>query len=191
MTRRRRRAFHDVASYPEIAALASYWRTIAEEARTALDMVGDRLGHPREHSWILPVVPEPEDRSLVPDAVTREARTLAPQTVALAEAIPWVVGFAFSKLAPGKHVAPHYHAVPNLNALLCLDDGGRGSYLNVDGHRHDFVEGEFVIFDYTLEHEARNVGPRDRLALIVIFDPRQRSLGLAAEVDHPDNNPRE
>lgn len=171
--RRRRRAFYLPAEFSELAVVQARWRELRDEAVSALTLVGPRLGIDSSQTYILPLVAEAQDRDLIPDAVCAEARALSPLAMSLTSEVPYAIGCAFSRLTPGKHIAPHYHATPYLTAILCLDDGGGGSHILVDGQRRDFVNGELTIFDYTLEHESRNEGTRDRIVLLLLIDPRR------------------
>lgn len=169
--RRRRPAYFEAAGFPAVKALTAYTEAIREEAILVMTDAGRSLNKRDDESWILPVVPEPEDRGVLSDAVCARARSLAPTTAALVSAIPYVTAYAISKLVPGKHIAPHSHWNPFLSAILCLQ-GGSGCYLIVDGLRHQYEDGGLVIFDYTLVHEARNEGREARFALLVAIDRR-------------------
>jgi len=171
-SRGRRRAFFAAGDFPELVELQREWPTIRDEARQALDTLGPVLGHPVGHSWILPLVPEAEDQDLIPAEVCARARELAPIATARCSAVPYVVAFAFSRLVPGKHIALHTHWNPYLSGILTLDDGGANSHILVDGQRHDFVDGDLMLFDYTLPHESKNEGERDRIVMLMIIDRR-------------------
>lgn len=74
----------------------------------------------------------------------------------------------FSRLAPGAHIPPHTGV---MNArLIChlplVVPSGCG--FRVGGEARAWREGELLVFDDTVEHEAWNRGTRDRV--IVIFD---------------------
>ncbi|WP_144393883.1 aspartyl/asparaginyl beta-hydroxylase domain-containing protein [Pleionea sediminis] len=72
----------------------------------------------------------------------------------------------FSKLKPGTHIAPH-HGELNTRLLchlpLIVPDG---CYLRVGNDKRDVKEGEFMIFDDSVEHEAKNNSNSDRIVLI-------------------------
>lgn len=169
--RRPRRAFYSPAAFPEVVALQARWREIRDEVIPAMAAIGRELRRPEDESWILPLLPEPEDRGTFADAVCARARALVPVTERLAGSIPYLIAYAISKMVPGKHVTSHTHWNPFLTAIVCLQDGG-GSYLLVDGARHDYRDGNLVIFDYTLPHEAKNEGTAARYVLLLGIDPR-------------------
>lgn len=168
----RRKRYYDPAAYPEIEALRAETAVISGEASATLTALGDKM---KGQTYILPLVPEPEDRHPMADPIWAAAQALSPRTTELLAALPYVVAFAYSKLAAGDHIAEHEHWNPYLVAILCLDDGGRRSYLRVGGERRDFREGELILFDYTLPHEAFNEGERDRIVLLISIDPRRRN----------------
>jgi aspartyl/asparaginyl beta-hydroxylase (cupin superfamily) len=171
LVRRQRRAFYDPRAFPEIVALQSHWREIRDEVLPAMAAVARELGRPDDQSWILPLLPEPEDRGHFADAICARARAYVPLTARLAGSIPYAVAYAISKMVPGKHVTSHSHWNPFLTAIVCLQDGG-DSHLLVDGQRHDYRDGNLVIFDYTLPHEAKNEGHADRYVLLLGIDRR-------------------
>lgn len=74
----------------------------------------------------------------------------------------------FSRLAPGARIPPH-HGVMN-GRLIChlplVVPPGCG--FGVGGEVREWREGELLVFDDTVEHEAWNTGSSDRI--ILIFD---------------------
>lgn len=74
----------------------------------------------------------------------------------------------FSLLRPGAHIPPH-HGMLN-SRLIChlpliVPPGG---WLRVGAETRAWEEGRVVIFDDSIEHEARN--PADQLRVVLIFD---------------------
>lgn len=148
------------------------WETIRDEARVALARLGDELRGQIKPSWILPLVPEAEDRHVFTEDVYARARSLAPTTCERVGAIPYVKAFAFSRLMPGEHIPSHEHWNPYLTALLCLQ-GGAGCRILVRGERRDFVDGQYIVFDYTLPHEVFNDGDLERIVLLILIAKRE------------------
>lgn len=172
MAKLRRRAFYDWQTYPQLGAVQAAWPTLRDEARITMSQLGHLLGEQASSSYILPIVPEAEDRTVYPEALYAQARQLAPVTTQVVSAVPYVNAFAFSRLAPGKHIAEHEHWNPHLVAILCLQSGG-SSHIIVDGQRRDFHDGEIILFDYTLPHESKNEGTTERIVLLMIIDPQK------------------
>jgi aspartyl/asparaginyl beta-hydroxylase (cupin superfamily) len=166
----RRRAFYDPAIYPQLARVEEKWPAIRDEARIVLDTLGHLLSS--DSSYILPLVPEVEDRSLFPDEIYARARQLAPLTTEIVGNLPGVIAFAFSRLARGKHIPEHEHWNPYLVAILCLQGGGQ-SHIIVGGQRRDFEDGKTILFDYTVPHQSKNEGEQDRIVLLMMIDPRR------------------
>lgn len=101
------------------------------------------------------------------DASHPSAEQLCPQTYALLKAIPSVKAAMFAELPPGGKLNPHrdpfagslrYHlglATPN-------DDR---CFIDVDGERHSWRDGQGVMFDETYIHWAINGSESDRVIL--------------------------
>lgn len=72
----------------------------------------------------------------------------------------------FSRLAAGAHIPPHTGMVnTRLVCHLPLVVPGDG-FLRVGSERRSWHEGKLLVFDDTVEHEARNQSEADRLVLI-------------------------
>lgn len=101
------------------------------------------------------------------DASHPSAEQLCPQTYALLKSIPSVKAAMFAELPPGGKLNPHrdpfagslrYHlglATPN-------DDR---CFIDVDGERHSWRDGQPVMFDETYIHWAINGSESDRIIL--------------------------
>lgn len=90
-----------------------------------------------------------------------------PHTAGLLGTLSGVVHAGFSRLAPGTRIEPHVgysHAVLRLHLGLF---GGEGCGLRVGGEQRALREGECLLFDDTVEHEAWNEGRHDRMVLLV------------------------
>jgi aspartyl/asparaginyl beta-hydroxylase (cupin superfamily) len=96
----------------------------------------------------------------------------------------------FSRLAPGARIPPH-HGVMNAR-LIChlplIVPPGCG--FRVGGEAREWREGELLVFDDTVEHEAWNDGSSDRIILIfdvwrpeVTSDERRAITALFQTVD--------
>lgn len=95
------------------------------------------------------------------------AATLCPHTTALLRTMPSVKAAMFAELPPGGELMPHrdpyagslrYHlglATPN-------DDG---CWIEVDGTRYSWRDGQAVMFDETYIHRAANETQTDRIIL--------------------------
>ncbi len=120
---------------------------------------------------MLPLRVEADDRAVFPDDICAANRTLAPITVALVEGLGRIEAFSFSVLAPGASIAEHRHHRRFFTACLCLA-GGESASLRVGGETRPYVDGEWLIFDYTQPHAVANRGTRPRVVLLVLLDVR-------------------
>lgn len=167
----RRRAFYEPSRYPDVDALRPLVSTLLGEARQVYAGLGARLAVLGD-SYILPLVPEPEDSNPISDQVFAQARTLAPITTAKMSELPYIVSYAFSRVAPGAEIPEHDHWNPYLVALLCLTTGP-GVWIRVGGETRTFAQGEIILFDYTLPHAVANPSDQERIVLLMVIDPKR------------------
>lgn len=165
--------FESLDTYPELLPVQQNWQTIREEAIASLshtiEICDSRV---RPNMWeVLPLMPEVEDREVIPKSVVQKSRQLAPKTVQLVECLPNIHAYAFSILKPGGHIRLHQHENPFVTATLCLQTDGH-SYIKVAQECQDFREGEFIIFDYRLLHEVLNDAKGDRIVLLILLDKK-------------------
>jgi hypothetical protein len=171
--------FHCLELYPELAEVSAQFDAIRTEIlplRSAMTEVTDDRVQPG--AWrILPLLAEAEDRAAVPDQFCLANRRLAPRSAQILSAVPELHAYSFSALAPGGHIRLHRHRNPFVTAALCLQDGG-ASYIVVAGERQDFRTRETIIFDYTMEHEVVNLGPAERVILLMLLNNRMLSRSV-------------
>lgn len=106
-------------------------------------------------------------------AVEENARRF-PQAMAALERVP-LTSFGsrtpdvlFSRLEPGAHIPPHT-GILNCRLICHLPlIVPEGCWLRVGNETRHWEEGKLLIFDDTMEHEAKN--PSDRLRIILLFD---------------------
>jgi len=166
----RRRPYYDAARYPELAGIRERWRDLGPEAKAVVDTLGTHMEKVGP-TYVIPLVPVPEDRAPEVEWLYAKARELAPTITSLVSAVPYIVSFAISRLVPGTDIPIHEHWNPHLVAMLCLQ-GGAGCHVTVGGERRDFVDGEYIVFDYTLPHGSRNEGTEERIVLLMIIEPK-------------------
>lgn len=87
----------------------------------------------------------------------------------------------WSRLLPGAHIAPHYGMlntrlichIPILTAPQC--------WLRVGSERREWLDGVPLVFDDSIEHEAKNDGPQQRVILLFeIWRPEIEEADRAA-----------
>ena len=163
------RPYQDAAQFPELARLTDNWRTIRDEGLRLMDegMVREATAHNDigfhtffKRGWKRFYLKWYDDP--VPSA-----EALCPQTVALLKQVPSVHGAMFATLPPGGRLGAHrdpfagslrYH----LGLRTPNDDG---CWIEVDGRRYSWRDGEAVMFDETYVHTAGNDTEVTRLIL--------------------------
>ncbi len=96
------------------------------------------------------------------------AQKLCPKTVALVNSIPSINGAMFSLLPVGSQLTRHLDPVAcslrlHLGLMTPNDDS---CYINVDGQKYSWRDGELFIFDETFLHFAKNDSEQYRLILM-------------------------
>jgi beta-hydroxylase len=174
------RPYADVSDFPELAPLQANWELIREEAlrldeggriraATGYNDLGFnsffRSGWKRFYlKWYGETPPS--------------ALQACPQTVALLSAIPSIKGAMFAALPPGGKLVRHrdpyagslrYHlGLVTPNAPAC--------YIEVDGQRYFWRDGEAVMFDETFIHHAENTTDQTR---VILFCDIERPVHFA------------
>jgi len=107
-------------------------------------------------------------------AVVEENARRCPQTMAALEKVPLThIGsrtpaVLFSRLEPGAHIPPH-GGMLNCRLICHLPlIVPEGCWLRVGNETRQWQEGKLLIFDDSIEHEAKN--PSGELRIILLFD---------------------
>ena len=163
------RPYAPVDAFPELAPLAAQWQTIRAEALAlreaqrirASDQYNDvgfnsffRRGWKRFYlKWY--------------DDAHPSARELCPATTEILRAIPSVKAAMFAELPPGGHLRKHRdpYAGSLRYHLGLVTPGDDACYIEVDGRRYSWRDGEAVVFDETFIHRAENATTHDRIIL--------------------------
>jgi len=163
------RPYAPLDAFPELAPLAAQWQTIRAEALAlraaqrirASDRYDDvgfnsffRRGWKRFYlKWY--------------DDAHPSARELCPATTEILRAIPSVKAAMFAELPPGGHLRKHRdpYAGSLRYHLGLVTPGDDACYIEVDGRRYSWRDGEAVVFDETFIHRAENATPHDRIIL--------------------------
>ena len=97
----------------------------------------------------------------------KDIPNMCPKTTEIIGSIPGVYIAGFSVLKAGCVISPHKGYTGSVwrshLGLICPDN----CWIKVGDATHKWKEGEVVVFDDTLTHEAANEGSQDRVVLIV------------------------
>jgi beta-hydroxylase len=158
-----------VDQFPELAPLRERWQEIRDEALAlraaqqikASDKYNDvgfnsffRRGWKRFYlKWY--------------DDAHPSAATLCPRTTQLLRSIPSVKAAMFAELPPGSELRKHRdpYAGSLRYHLGLVTPGDDRCYIEVDGERYSWRDGESVMFDETFIHRAENATTHDRIIL--------------------------
>ena len=158
-----------VREFPELSVLQENWPIIREEGLRLIEMKKIKASEQNNDAGFNSFFKTGWKRFYLKwyDASHPSAERLCPQTYALLQGIPSVKAAMFAELPPGAKLNPHrdpfagsmrYHlglATPN-------DDR---CFIEVDGQRYSWRDGQGVIFDETFIHWAENASDSDRLIL--------------------------
>lgn len=161
--------FTPLAEFPELARLQENWPIIRAEAESMLALKKIKAAEQNDDAGFNSFFKNGWKRFYLKwyDASHPSAERLCPQTYALLQSIPSVKAAMFAELPPGGKLNPHrdpfagsmrYHlglATPN-------DDR---CFIEVDGERHSWRDGQGVVFDETYIHWAINGSDSDRIIL--------------------------
>jgi beta-hydroxylase len=159
----------NVADFKELAPLQQNWQVIRDEARNLIRLQKIKASEKNDDAGFNSFFKAGWKRFYLKwyDASHPSAEQLCPQTYALLKGIPSVKAAMFAELPPGGKLNPHrdpfagslrYHlglATPN-------DDR---CFIDVDGERHSWRDGEGVMFDETYIHWAINGSESGRIIL--------------------------
>lgn len=108
-----------------------------------------------------------------------------PRTAALLTRVPGLTTAGFSRMAAGTHIQPHIgwvHTVYRLHMGLVVPSG---CALRLGSETRSWREGECLVFDDTVEHEAWNRSAKSRDVLLLDF-LRPRVTSAAADIPPPE-----
>ncbi len=176
-SRTRRSAYIDQADFPELEPLRAHWQEIRDEAMALADAgqiraasgyndVGFnsffRTGWKRFYlTWYGKELPSAQEQ--------------CPKTMALLKQIPTIKAAMFASLPPGatlvRHRDPYAGSLRYHLGLVTPNDPG--CFIEVDGQRYHWKDGEAVMFDETFIHHAANTTEQQR---VVLFCDVERPL---------------
>jgi len=173
-----------LSEFPELARLQENWPIIRAEAEHLLALKKIKAAEQNDDAGFNSFFKNGWKRFYLKwyDASHPSAERLCPQTYALLQSIPSVKAAMFAELPPGGKLNPHrdpfagsmrYHlglATPN-------DDR---CFIEVDGERHSWRDGQGVVFDETFIHWAINGSESDRIILFCDVERPMRFRWMGA-----------
>ena len=163
------RPFLDLKDFPEMAVLRDNWRTIRAEAEVLLGGGGLKAASDHVDIGFNSFFQRGWRRFYLKwyDAPPPSALALCPKTVALLESIPSVNAAMFALLPPGARL--NLHRDPSAASvryhLGIMTPNSDACYIDVDGQRHSWRDGQDCMFDETYLHYAENNTDQTRLIL--------------------------
>ncbi len=163
------RPFQDVGAFPALRTLGDNWRVFREEGLALMDQGRIRAATGPNDVGFHTFFKRGWKRFYLKwygDAPP-SALMLCPRSVALLEAVPSVKGAMFALLPPGGKLGRHRDPFAgSLRYHLGLDTPNHDDcWIEVDGVRRSWRDGEAMIFDETFVHEAFNGCDKTRLIL--------------------------
>lgn len=98
-----------------------------------------------------------------------DALAACPRTAALLAEVPGMTTAGFSRMAPGTHIAPHVGWVRTVYRLHMGLVVPPDCALRVGAETRPWREGECIVFEDTVEHEAWNRSAYQRIVLLLDF----------------------
>jgi beta-hydroxylase len=172
---RARRVFMDLGEFPELDAIQRNWRTIRDEGMHLYEKgYFDKTTDPASPAYF-----DIGFRTFYKYGWSKfylkwygythaSAQVLCPNTTRLLKDIDSVNGAMFSLLPPGSQLTRHTDPLAiSLRYHLGLSTpNSEDCYIDVDGQRHSWRDGDAALFDITYLHYARNDSEAPRLILM-------------------------
>jgi len=163
------RPYAPVDAFPELAPLTSQWQTIRAEALALREAERIRASDRYDDVGFNSFFRRGWKRFYLKwyDDAHPSARELCPATTEILRAIPSVKAAMFAELPPGAHLRKHRdpYAGSLRYHLGLVTPGDDRCYIEVDGRRYSWRDGEAVVFDETFIHRAENATGHDRIIL--------------------------
>lgn len=155
--------------FPELLPLQQNWEMIRTEALNLIELQKITAAQKNDDAGFNSFFKAGWKRFYLKwyDASHPSAEKLCPNTVALLRSIPNVKAAMFAELPPGGKLNSHRDPFAgSLRYHLGLVTPNNDScFIDVDGQRYSWRDGEAVIFDETYIHWAKNDGDSNRVIL--------------------------
>lgn len=175
-----------LSDFPDLAPLQNNWQMIREEAVELLRQQKIRAAEKNDDAGFNSFFKTGWKRFYLKwyDASHPSAERFCPRTVELLKGIPSVKAAMFAELPPGAKLNPHrdpfagslrYH-------LGLMTPNSDQCFIEVDGQRHSWRDGQGVMFDETYIHWAENTTQEDRIILFCDVE-RPMRFGWAQSIN--------
>ena len=162
-------AYVETAAFPELRRLTDNWQVIRDEGLKLMDEGMVRGATANNDIGFHTFFKRGWKRFYLKwyDAPQPSAEALCPKTVALLDQVPSVHGAMFATLPPGGRLGAHRDPFAgSLRYHLGLrTPNSDDCWIEVDGRRYSWRDGEAVMFDETYVHTALNDTDMTRLIL--------------------------
>lgn len=161
--------FFPVAQFRDLAPLQQNWEVIRAEALNLLALQKIKAAEKNDDAGFNSFFKNGWKRFYLKwyDASHPSAERFCPQTVALLHGIPCVKAAMFAELPPGamlnRHRDPFAGSLRYHLGLVTPNDDR--CFIEVDGQRYSWRDGQGVIFDETYLHWAKNDSESNRIIL--------------------------
>jgi len=176
-SRVRARPYAPIDAFPELELLRERWQEIRAEALAVREAERIRASERYDDVGFNSFFRRGWKRFYLKwyDEAHPSASALCPRTTELLRAIPSVKAAMFAELPPGGHLRKHRdpYAGSLRYHLGLVTPGDDRCYIEVDGQRYSWRDGEAVMFDETFIHRAENATDSDR---IILFCDVERPL---------------
>lgn len=155
--------------FGELAPLQQHWQEIRAEAQHLLELQKIKAAELNDDAGFNSFFKTGWKRFYLKwyDAAHPSAERLCPRTSALLRSIPSVKAAMFAELPPGGKLNPHrdpYAGSLRYHLGLATPNDDR-CFIEVDGQRYSWRDGQVVIFDESYIHWAMNGSESDRIIL--------------------------
>ncbi|WP_374491966.1 aspartyl/asparaginyl beta-hydroxylase domain-containing protein [Brachymonas sp.] len=158
-----------VETFPELAVLQAHWKEIREEAENLSRAMQIKAAANNDDAGFNSFFKTGWKRFYLKwygDAHPSAAK-LCPKTTALVAGLPSIKAAMFAELPDGARLGIHRdpYAGSLRYHLGLIAPGNEACYIDVDGQRYSWREGEGVVFDETYLHYADNHSGQNRIVL--------------------------
>jgi len=172
------RPYQPVDAIPALRRLEENWQTIRDEALQLAQASRIRAAQQHDDIGFNSFFKYGWKRFYLKwyEARHPSAETLCPRTVAILRGIPEIKAAMFAELPPGGQLNAHrdpYAGSLRYHLGLATPNDDR-CYIDVDGERYSWRDGQGVVFDETFIHSARNDSPENRIILFCDVERPQR-----------------